>query len=96
MTINPLLESATEHHRAGHLSEARRLYAQFLAANPGHDLALFRSGLLEFQERRLETALGSIQKAASAAPRANTTVKSCETRISLSQLPIFTFFFSIN
>ncbi|MGD0491435.1 MAG: tetratricopeptide repeat protein [Steroidobacteraceae bacterium] len=68
MTINPLLESATEHHRAGHLSEARRLYAQFLAANPGHDLALFRSGLLEFQERRLETALGSIQKAASAAP----------------------------
>jgi protein O-GlcNAc transferase len=68
MTIDRLLESATEHHRAGHLTEARRLYAQFLAANPGHDLALFRSGLLEFQERRLEAALGSIQKAASTAP----------------------------
>jgi protein O-GlcNAc transferase len=68
MTIDRLLESATEHHRAGHLSEARRLYAQFLAANPGHALGLFRSGLLELQDRQLDAALGSIQKAASAAP----------------------------
>src|ERR1700678_3117771 len=68
MTIDRLLESATEHHRAGHLSEARRLYAQFLAANPNHDLALFRSGLLELQDRRLDASLDSLQKAALAAP----------------------------
>jgi protein O-GlcNAc transferase len=66
--IDRLLESATEHHRAGNLPEARRLYAQLLAANPTHDLALFRSGLLELQDRRLDASLGSLQKAALAAP----------------------------
>jgi protein O-GlcNAc transferase len=63
-----LLESATERHRAGDLPEARRLYAQFLADHPGNDVALFRSGLLDFQERRLEDALRSIRMAAAAAP----------------------------
>ena len=66
--IDRLLESATEHHRAGNLPEARRLYAQFLAANPTHDLALFRSGLLDLQDRRLDASLGSLQKAALAVP----------------------------
>jgi predicted O-linked N-acetylglucosamine transferase (SPINDLY family) len=68
-TIDRLLDSATEHHRAGNLAEARRLYAELLAANPDHDAALFRSGLLELQERRLEPALRSIRKAALAVPQ---------------------------
>jgi predicted O-linked N-acetylglucosamine transferase (SPINDLY family) len=63
-----LLESATERHRAGDLPEARRLYGQFLAAHPRHDVALFRSGLLDFQERRLDEALASIRLAVRAAP----------------------------
>lgn len=67
-TNDRLLESATEHHRAGNLSEARRLYAQFLEENPSHDLALFRNGLLELQERRLDASLGSLRKAALAVP----------------------------
>ena len=58
-----MLESATEHHRAGNLAQARSLYAEFLADNPAHDLALFRSGLLELQDRRLEAALLLVQKA---------------------------------
>lgn len=64
-----LLESATERHRAGNLPEARRLYAQLLAADPDHEVALFRSGLLDLQERRLDDALKSIRKATLAAPR---------------------------
>jgi predicted O-linked N-acetylglucosamine transferase (SPINDLY family) len=63
-----LLESATEHHRAGDLARARSLYAEFLADNPAHDLALFRSGLLELQDRRLEAALLLVQKAVRSAP----------------------------
>jgi protein O-GlcNAc transferase len=67
-TTDRLLESATEHHRAGDLAQARNLYAAYLAANPGHDLALFRSGLLELQDRRLEAALLLVQRAAASAP----------------------------
>jgi predicted O-linked N-acetylglucosamine transferase (SPINDLY family) len=63
-----LLESATEHHRAGNLPEARRLYAECLATNPDHDLALFRSGLLDLQERRLTASLRSLERAALAMP----------------------------
>ncbi|HEX4152352.1 MAG TPA: tetratricopeptide repeat protein [Steroidobacteraceae bacterium] len=63
-----MLESATECHRAGELVEARRLYALCLAADPDHTMVLFRSGLLELQDRRLEAALASIDKAARAAP----------------------------
>ena len=62
------MDAATEQHRAGNLTEARRLYAQFLAANPDHDVALFRRGLLDLQEGRADEALCSIQKAALAAP----------------------------
>ena len=63
------MDAATEQHRAGNLTEARRLYAQFLAANPDHDVALFRRGLLDLQEGHADEALCSIQKAALAAPR---------------------------
>jgi protein O-GlcNAc transferase len=62
------LETATAQHRAGNLREARRLYAQFLAANPNHDVALFRYGLLDLQEGRPDAALRSIRRAALAAP----------------------------
>ncbi len=44
------------------------MYAQFLAANPDHDVALFRCGLLDLQEGRPDAALRSIQQAALAAP----------------------------
>jgi protein O-GlcNAc transferase len=63
-----LLEAATEHHRGGNLIEARRLYAEVLAMEPAHTLALFRSGLLELQDRRPQAALASISRAVAAAP----------------------------
>jgi len=67
-TIDRLLELATQRHRAGDLPEARGLYAQILAADPNQDVALFRSGLLELQEGRLQAALRSIHQATLAAP----------------------------
>jgi protein O-GlcNAc transferase len=63
-----LLKTATERHRAGNLAEARSLYAQVLAAEPANALALFRSGLLELQDRRADAALALIERACSAAP----------------------------
>ncbi len=67
-TTDRLLQTATENHRAGNLAEARRLYSQVLAADPAHTLALFRSGLLELQDRQPEAALALISRAAAAAP----------------------------
>ncbi len=66
---DPLLESATERHRAGDLAAARRLYAQALAADPTLTVARFRSGLLEMQEGRLQEALGLIGQACAEAPQ---------------------------
>jgi len=63
-----LLETATEQHRAGNLTAARRLYAEVLAADPAHALALFRSGLLELQSRHHHAALELITQATAAAP----------------------------
>ena len=63
-----LLDAATEHHRRGDLAEARRLYAEVLGAEPAHDLALFRLGLLELQENRHETAATLIRAAADRVP----------------------------
>jgi predicted O-linked N-acetylglucosamine transferase (SPINDLY family) len=63
-----LLETATEHHRNGDLAEARRLYAEVLRAEPTHDLALFRLGLVELQEGRQEAAATLIRDAADRVP----------------------------
>jgi protein O-GlcNAc transferase len=63
-----LLEAATELHRAGNFAEARRRYAEVLAAEPAHTLAQFCCGLLELQDRRPEAALGLLSQAAAAAP----------------------------
>lgn len=63
MTTEQTLQSATEKHRAGDFDGARRLYAQVLELAPSHATALFRSGLLELQDRRPETALRLVEEA---------------------------------
>lgn len=68
MTIDALLELATARHRAGDLAEARRLYAQVLAAAPDDTTTLFRVGLIELQENRPAAALTLIERAAAANP----------------------------
>ncbi len=63
-----MLETATENHRAGNIAEARRLYGEVLAAAPEHPPALFRLGVLELQEQRLDAALEHISSAAAREP----------------------------
>ncbi|MGB6310671.1 MAG: tetratricopeptide repeat protein, partial [Steroidobacteraceae bacterium] len=68
-TVDQLLESATERHRAGEFVEARRLYGEVLARAPAHTVALFRSGLLELQNGRANAALLLVEQAAAADER---------------------------
>jgi predicted O-linked N-acetylglucosamine transferase (SPINDLY family) len=68
MTADQLLDLATERHRAGDLTEARRLYQQMLAEVPDHPVALFRISLLELQVGHPEAALALIERAITAAP----------------------------
>jgi predicted O-linked N-acetylglucosamine transferase (SPINDLY family) len=64
-----LLERATDRHRAGDLTEARRLYGEILQRHPRHAAALFRSGLLELQAGQPAAALTFIDEAVAAAPQ---------------------------
>jgi protein O-GlcNAc transferase len=68
MTPEELLETATARHRAGDLREARLLYQRLLVEAPRHAVALLRSGLLELQDGRPETALRLIEQARAIAP----------------------------
>jgi|HigsolmetaAR201D_1030396.scaffolds.fasta_scaffold01016_13 Predicted O-linked N-acetylglucosamine transferase, SPINDLY family len=68
MIATPSLETAVEHHRAGRLAEARRLYQAILSANPDQPDALHLLGLLCQQSGDLSNALELIDKATQAAP----------------------------
>ena len=65
-TIEELLETATEQHRASKFAEARRSYRQVLARAPAHTLALYRSGLLELQDGHPDAALALLEQAIAA------------------------------
>jgi protein O-GlcNAc transferase len=67
-TVDQLLGTATERHRAGHLAEARRLYQEVLSVMPTHAVAAFRGGLVELQDGHPEAALVLIARAAALAP----------------------------
>jgi protein O-GlcNAc transferase len=67
-TVDQLLGTATERHRAGHLAEARRLYQELLSVMPTHAVAAFRGGLVELQDGHPEAALVLIARAAALAP----------------------------
>jgi protein O-GlcNAc transferase len=68
MTIEQLLQRATDQHRAGDLQSAARLYGEVLAAVPAHAVATFRLGLLELQRGRADQALDLIGRVTAAAP----------------------------
>ena len=55
--------AAMRHHQAGQLAEAERLYAQVLAAEPGHLHALVLSGALAHMAGRNEEAVGLFGRA---------------------------------
>ena len=63
MTPVEAFNAAMRHHQAGQLAEAERLYAQVLAAEPGHLHALMLSGALAHMGGRNEEAVGLFGRA---------------------------------
>jgi tetratricopeptide (TPR) repeat protein len=60
--------TALEHHLAGRLDEARRLYVQVLDGEPAHAGALSLLGVLAQQEGDAEGAVALLRRAVAAAP----------------------------
>jgi protein O-GlcNAc transferase len=67
MMTDPRLERATELHRGGALSDARRLYAELLCDAPQNPAVRFSLGLLELQDGRPHEALSLIAASVTAA-----------------------------
>ncbi|MHC4414350.1 MAG: tetratricopeptide repeat protein [Planctomycetota bacterium] len=67
-TVPETLQLAKQHHQAGNLQTAERLYVQVLEAQPGHPEALYLLGLLSRQRGRPEVAVQYLCRAAEANP----------------------------
>ncbi len=63
MTVSGALEAAAQHHAAGRLGDAERLYDAVLAALPDHAEALHRRGVLAFQHGALDHAADLVRRA---------------------------------
>ncbi|MFQ5935083.1 MAG: tetratricopeptide repeat protein [Acidiferrobacterales bacterium] len=59
----PKLEEALQHHQAGRLQEAKRLYRQILEGEPNHADALHLLGVIALQSDQPDTAMGLIEHA---------------------------------
>jgi len=59
----PDLRLAVQHHQAGRLAEAEKIYRQVLAQHPDHPDALHLSGVLAIQAGQLDTAVDFIRRA---------------------------------
>ena len=63
MTIPQAFQIAVDHHRAGRLAEAERVYRQILAAQPDHADALHHLGVIAQQTGRHDVAVEWIRQA---------------------------------
>jgi predicted O-linked N-acetylglucosamine transferase (SPINDLY family) len=63
-----LLETAIQHHRAGELADAERLYRELLERAPDHAEAAFHLGVLALQSERLDEAVEVLTRATALAP----------------------------
>jgi protein O-GlcNAc transferase len=70
MTIPQILQSAADHHRAGRLPQAERLYRAILAEQPNHPDALHLLGVLANQTGHSKEACDLIRKAIAQRPTA--------------------------
>jgi len=60
--IEPAMQEALEHHRAGRLTEAGEIYQRLLAANPRHADALRLLGVIARQEGQFQAAVEWIER----------------------------------
>ncbi|HEV7665458.1 MAG TPA: tetratricopeptide repeat protein [Chloroflexota bacterium] len=63
-----LLERALEHHNAGRLADAERLYREILTSEPDHASALHLLGMIAFQTGHPEAAIDLVRQASSHSP----------------------------
>lgn len=64
----PIIQTALEHHRAGHLPQAKALYQQILQTEPNHPDALHYLGAIASHEGNPEAAVELIGRAARIRP----------------------------
>ncbi len=67
-TITALLAAAQQHHQAGRLPEADRLYREILQQQPNQPTALYLLGLMAHQVGHLEDAIAHYERALTAQP----------------------------
>jgi Flp pilus assembly protein TadD len=60
-----MLADGLQHHRAGRLTEAERIYRQILTMNPRHADSLHLLGMIAYEAGEFETAADLIRKAIS-------------------------------
>jgi len=63
LTIQQTSDLALQHHQAGRLHEAEKLYRQILAQQPEHFDAMYRLGVIAYQVRRTDVAVDLIRRA---------------------------------
>jgi len=63
MNLQQVFDLALQHHQAGRLSEAEKLYRQILAQQPEHADALHLLGVIAHQAGRNDIAIGLIRQA---------------------------------
>ncbi len=68
--IEPTLKLAIQHHKAGRLAEAERLYRHILAQNPNHPEALNLLGVIAQQVGQVDAAIQLYQQSIRAHPTA--------------------------
>jgi predicted O-linked N-acetylglucosamine transferase (SPINDLY family) len=68
VTAQEILNSATDHHKAGQLAQARTLYLQTLDHEPRNSDALHRMGVLSLQTGNAREALDFLQRAVAIQP----------------------------
>jgi Flp pilus assembly protein TadD len=67
--VQQVLTAGLQHHQAGHLEEAERLFRQALVMNPRHSDSLHMLGVIAYQTGRRDLALDLISKAIAINPK---------------------------
>jgi tetratricopeptide (TPR) repeat protein len=68
-SLQPLVQEAVAHHRAGRLAEAEALYQEVLARDPRHPDANHLLGLLAYRSGRLDRAVDLLSQATQSDPK---------------------------
>lgn len=69
-SLEPDIAAALQHHRAGRLETAERIYREILAQDSGHADALHLLALIAYQSRRVQEALSLMDRAIRLNPEA--------------------------